>query len=457
MNIEKLAKDIVKEVGGKENVDQLTHCVTRLRFRLNDDSIPDRAAIKSLDGIVGLVEQGGQFQIIIGTQVESVFAAVQSVLGDMENIVNKIEKTQINNPVKLLMGTIAEIFTPILGIMSTCGILLGLLNMMTAFHWLPVESAGYKVLYAIAHSFYFFMPVVLGTATAEKFKVNKYLGMIIGAALIYPTIIASAGTTESFFGIPMTFQNYSSTLFPVIITVYLASRIFKLVDKVTPHQLKLFVPALVSLLISVPVALLIIAPVVTVGGNIVTDLINQLYSFSPILCALALGGPWMILVMLGLHWAIIPIMISNIATVGFDYTLGLLVAGQFAFAASTFAIGFRTKNSNLKALAYSSGFTCLLGVSEPCMYGVLIPQKKAFVTAIVASSLASVFAAVFGTRSYVLGGSGIFSFPSYISPDGIGMGFYGAIFSVIAALILGFVLTYYFGFNKEEESINLNI
>lgn len=451
MNAEKMAKDIIEEVGGKENIVRMVHCVTRLRFTLADDTIPDRDKIKAMDGVAGLVEQGGQFQVIIGSNVDVVFEAAEKLLGKKENaaVEKKDYKIKKTNPVGALMGTVSQIFTPLLGSLTVCGVLLGLINLFTATGLLASDSPVYTILYSIANAFYYFMPILLGASSAERFGLNKYFGMVLGAALIHPNIIAETGTTVSLFGLPLTYQNYTSTVFPVIITVYFASLIHKPLNKVCPSQLKVFLPQLVTAVITIPVALIVIAPVVTVGGNLVSDAINALYSFSPVLCALALGGPWMVLVMFGLHWAVIPIMISNIATLGYDYTLGLLCAGQFAFATAAFAVGVRAKNAKKKELAFSTGVTCLLGVSEPCMYGVLIPEKKAFATAIIASSLASVAAGICGTKSYVLGGSGVFAFPSYISAEGIDRGFIGVIISVILALILGFVMTYFWGVSKE--------
>lgn len=456
MSFEQLAKEIVSAIGGKENIERMTHCVTRLRFVLKDNTLADKEKIKAMDGVAGIAEQGGQFQVIIGGKVREVYSEVEKVVGELNSKTKKTEAKKSGtkndkNPITLLMGTISEIFTPVLGILTACGILLGVTNMITAFNWASDDSTVYTILYAIANSFYYFMPIILGASAAEKFGINKYMGMIIGGAMIHPNIVEKAGTTVTLFHIPITYQNYTSTVFPVIVTVYVAALLFKLIDKHCPSQLKLFFPHIVSLIITIPLSFIVIAPVVTVGGNIAADAISALYSFSPVLCALALGGPWMILVMFGLHWAIIPIMISNIATVGYDYTLGLLCAGQFAFAMSTFAIGVRAKNPKKKELAFSTAVTCLLGVSEPCMYGVLIPEKKGFATAIIASSLASVAAGICGTKSYVLGGSGVFAFPSYISPAGIDRGFIGVIISVILAIVLGFVITYFFGVNKETK------
>ena len=456
MNYKETAEQIVNAVGGRSNISGLTHCVTRLRFVLVDEGKADTELIKSLPGVMGVIRQGGQYQVVIGNEVTNVFDEVAEIT-DIGSAVDGTKEEKSEGSKKGLweriISAISGIFTPLLPVFAACGILKGLLSLCTGTGILNGTEGVYTVLYAIADSIFYFFPVVVGAAAAERFKLNKYVGMIIGAAMMYPSIItaASSGESFSFLGIPMMLFNYSSSIFPAILAVFAASYINKLAKKICPKTIAYFGVPFITISITVILALLIIGPAMLGLSYVLATAMNAVYSFSPVLCALLLGGPWVVLVMLGLHWAFIPIFLLELTSNGSCSMMGLFAANQFAMAGAMFAVALKVgKDANMKNLGITSAITCILGISEPGIYGVLLPLKTPFIMSIIAGSIGAVPAALMGTAVYSFSASGIFGIPGFINPAGIDAGFYGAIISSIAGFVLGFILTYIISKNTKE-------
>lgn len=451
MNYREMAEAILKLVGNEENVLGLTHCVTRLRFNLKDETLVNTEEIKNIKGVMGVVKQGGQYQVIIGKEVANVFAELEQMVGNLGAKKSELSDKKMSLWDKFT-STVSGIFTPILGVLAACGILKGLLTAATVFGVMAPDSGVYTVLYAIGDSIYYFMPILLGGAAAERFGINKYLGMIVGGSMIYPSIISAAEIEGfTFLHIPMGIQNYTSTVFPAIIAVYAASVLYKQLKKICPKVIQFFAVPLLTLIIIVPLSLLIIGPVISKVSELLLVVMNAAYNLSPLVCGLLLGGPWLVLVMFGLHWAFIPLFIVEFMSVGSVSMMGLLGANQFAAAGAMFAVAAKVKNDpDLKGMGISTGITCLLGISEPGIYGVLLPRKKPFITTIIAGSLGAIPAALMGAKVYAVGASGLFAIPAGINPAGIDMGFYGSILAIVLGFVLGFILTYFFGVDKEE-------
>lgn len=459
MDHKKVADNILNAVGGKGNVVSLTHCITRLRFRLKDFSVPKKAEVESLEGVISVVEQGGQYQVVIGNQVEPVYKEVEKLLDSQ--VKSTEETTEFNEEKVGLFGRftsmISGIFTPLLGILVTAGLIKGLIAILTVSGVLTTTMNTYIVLNALGDAFMYFFPIFIGSSTAKYFKMNSNIGMLIGAIMVYPTIIAAAGSGDpfSFLGIPMNLMNYSSTVFPVIVAVWLASLIEKRLQKIIPQGLKYFLVPFIVVLLILPITFFVVGPVITQASNIVADLSFAIYNFNPVLAGLIIGGPWILIVMFGLHWAFIPIFINNMATVGFDSLMGLLAANQFAMAAAAIAIGLRVKSKTEKSLGFSTGGTALLGVSEPALYGILLPRKTPLIMAIIGGSVGGAFGGLMGTKMYTFAPSGVFGFTGAINPSGIELGFYGAIVQTLVGFVLAFVLTYFWGYKtKSKDNAN---
>lgn len=448
MDIKKVAADILEHVGGKENVISVVHCMTRLRFSLKDDSKANREVIKRTEGVISIVEQGGQFQVVIGNKVSKVYEELTPMLdnhaasGEIDIDERRGEKKK-EKLFDVFSRTISGIFTPALGLMTACGVLKGILAICTASGAVQNTDSTYLFLYAIADVIFYFFPVILGASAAKQFGMNQYIGMGIGAIMIYPSFIAAAtdGSINSLFGIPMTVSNYTSTVFPAIIAVYVASKLEGILKKVIPGIIAFFAVPLIVLLVTIPLTFWIVGPATLFLSNILSKVVLAIYNFSPVLGGLVLGGPWILIVMFGLHWAFIPIFINNIAMNGMEPILGLLAANQFAMAGSVFAVAILLKNKIKKSGASTAGLTCLLGISEPTIYGYLLPLKTPMIISVIAGSLGGAVAGMFQSTQYSFGGSGLLGLPCFVNPVGLDGGFYGVILSDIVGFSVAFVLT----------------
>ncbi len=439
MKYEKLAKDIIANVGGKENVNSLTHCVTRLRFKLKDESKANTEVLKNMEGVVTVVKSGGQYQVVIGNHVPDVYADV-ALIGGFGN--SSEEETQEKlSPLNAFIDIISGVFQPILGVLCATGMIKGLNAILIATKLLEDTSSTYMVLNAIGDCLFYFFPIFLGFTAAKKFKLNQFLGMAIGASLVYPSIIGVAGQTIKFLGIPMVMpmSGYSSTVIPIILAVYVASKVEKLFKKIIPDVVKAFLVPFFTLLIVVPVTFMAIGPVATWASNLLGDVTLSIYNFSPVVAGLFLGGFWQVFVMFGLHWGLVPIAMNNLAVLGGDPVLATTVAVCFAQTGVVMAIMAKTKDKKLKSLCIPSVISGFFGVTEPAIYGITLPRKKPFVLSCVVGAVTGGIVGLFKSIGYSVGGLGVFALPSYINPAGIDKGFYGMALAMLAGLVLGFI------------------
>lgn len=449
MDNKKLANEVLEKVGGKENVANVIHCMTRLRFTLRDDKKADREAIKKMNGVISLIEQGGQFQVVIGNSVAKVYDELVPMLGT--EVASNNDSSQEKDSVKkketlfdIFSRTISGIFTPTLGVLSACGVLQGILAVCIVSGWLTKTDSTYLLLYGISNVIFYFFPIFLGASAAVQFGMKQYLGMAVGACLIYPTFILAAadGTINSLFSIPLKLSNYTSTVFPVIIAVYLGSKLEKLLKKIMPEVISFFAVPLLVLLFIVPLTFWIVGPVTILLSSFLSKVVLGAYSFNPVIAGLLIGGPWIVLVMFGLHWAFIPIFINNLVTLQQEPVMGLLAANQMAMAGAVLAAAVLLKNKTKKSGAVTAGVTCILGISEPTLYGYLIPLKTPMIASIIAGSIGGALSGLFGTTKYAMGGSGVIAIPTYLNPEGLDAGFYGLLLSMAVGLIIGFILTF---------------
>ncbi|MDD9149989.1 MULTISPECIES: beta-glucoside-specific PTS transporter subunit IIABC [unclassified Sporolactobacillus] len=448
MDDQKLANKILEDVGGKQNVRSLIHCVTRLRFRLKDKSKAKTDEIKNLDGVMTVVQSGGQYQVVIGDNVTNIFdkitphldtAAVeaeQSTESDQPK-----EKTSFfNSAVQLL----SSLFTPILGPLAAAGILKGFLVLLTLTHALTEKSGTYMILYATADALFYFLPVLLGFSAAKVFKTNQYMGAIVGCALVYPTMVAAynAGTHLTFLGIPVVLMSYAQTLIPIIAAVYFLSVVDKILNRIVPKALKLIFVPLLSLVIVVPVAYLVVGPVTSILSQWLADAVLAIYGVFPALAGFLLAGIWQGAVLLGLHWAFIPIFLNNIATKGFDPINAMLYCTVFGQVGAALAMFIKAKDRKFKELSLTAVISGFLGITEPIIYGVTIPHKKSFVMASIGSAFGGAIAGWAGAKMY--GGfatGGVFGIPMFINKSGINSEFIGFVLSLVIAFSVALVLT----------------
>ena len=472
---ENLAKEIVKNIGGKDNVSSLTHCITRLRFKLKDESKANDDVIKNMDGVVTVMKSGGQYQVVIGNHVPDVYADVMPLLnlGDTDSQEKDDKK---GNLLDRFVDTISGIFQPILGIMAACGMVKGLNTLFVALGLYTADCGGYMVINAVGDAMFTFLPLFLGFTAAKKFGLKPMVGLAIGAIMCYPAIQAStisAGTEPlytmfegtmfaspvyiEFFGIPVISMDYTSTVIPVIFVTYFASICERFFSKFIPDLVKFFFVPMLTLIVALPVGFLLIGPVATFGSTIISETVLSIRDFSPMIAGAVVGLTWQILVIFGLHWGFIPVYINNIVTLGYDNVIMPFFACTFATSAVVAAIFFKTKDKNLKEMCIPNFISGIFGVTEPAIYGILLPLKKPFIISCIAGGIGGGFYGLFNFKKFMMGGIGIFEFPAMIEPDGSMGNLIVAVTGVIITMIIAFVMTMviYKDDKKEEKTENV--
>lgn len=470
MKYEQLAEDIVENVGGKDNIRRVVHCVTRLRFTLKEEGKANTDVLKEMGGIVTVMKSGGQYQVVIGNHVPDVYKAVLAVSGIQgQASVEEDGPTEKKGLLNGFIDIVSSIFMPALGILAATGMIKGFNALFIAAGWLEDTSGTYQILNAVGDSLFYFFPIFLGYTAMTKFGGNKFIGMAIGAALVYPslsTLTAGeplytlfAGTMfESpvyitFLGIPVILMSYASSVIPIILATYFGSKIEKGFKKIIPDVVKLFLVPFSTLLVIVPLTFIVIGPIATWAGQLLGQATTSLYDLSPLIAGIILGGLWQVIVMFGLHWGIIPLAINNLMTLGTDPILAIVFAASFAQIGAVLAVWKKTKDQKLKTLSIPAFISGIFGVTEPAIYGVTLPLKKPFIMSCIAAAGGGAILGVTGAQGFILGGLGIFQIPAFISPDlGITAGFWGAMIAMVVAFILGFVLTYLFGMSKGKKT-----
>lgn len=466
MKYEQLAKDIIENVGGKENVISVVHCITRLRFQLKDEGKANTEVLKNMDDVVTVMKSGGQYQVVIGNHVPDVYKAVVAV-GGFEAAkpegadAGEKDKNLFNRFIDIISG----IFTPILGVLAATGMIKGFAALFVSIGWISDKSGTYQILYAIGDSLFYFFPIFLGYTASKKFGGNTFIGMAIGAALVYPTLanltsgkalytLFSGTMFESpvyitFLGIPVILMSYSSSVIPIILAAYFGAKVENWFKKVIPDVVKTFLVPFCTLLVVVPLTFLVIGSIATWAGKLLGQGTVAIYDLSPIIAGLLLGGFWQVFVIFGLHWGLVSIAINNMSTMGVDPILAMAFAPSFAQIGAVLAVMVKTKQQKLKTLSVPAFISGVFGVTEPAIYGVTLPPKKPFIISCIAAAIGGAITGVFDSKMYMLGGLGIFGIPSFISPtEGITLGLWGMIIAITVAFILGFILTFLFGFSK---------
>lgn len=418
-----LARIILQNVGGKENIIGLTHCVTRLRFTLKDNSKANTEILKEADGIVTASQRGGQYIVVIGNHVPAVFDSVVSV-GHLENLAVKDDKDKASEAPKgsknifsAFVEIITGVFSPLLGVLCACGILKGVLALCTATGWLGDTSGTYNILYSLADAAFYFLPVILGYAAARKFKLPEMEGIIIGLAMVYPNMVATGGVNISnLFGIPViapSTGDYTGTVLPVICAVAFAAWFERLYKKYIPDTIKMFTVPLITCFITVCLTFWIIGPVTSVVSEGVGAFFNAVNDFNPILTGLLVGFFWQILVMFGLHWALVPIALSNM-TLGGDVILTAVLGTTFAQTGACLGIAIKTKDKKIRSLCPPAVISGIAGVTEPAIYGITLPKKAPFLRTCAVAGIAGAVLCAMGIKDYHMADMGVFSYTMFI-------------------------------------------
>lgn len=464
-----LANEIVKNVGGKDNVAGLVHCITRLRFTLRDEGIAKDEVLKAMEGVVTVMKSGGQYQVVIGNHVPEVFEDVMELL-DLKAGEAAPEEKKPGKFLDRAIDIVSGIFQPILGIMAACGMLKGLNTLLVTLGLYSADCGGYLIINAAGDALFTFLPLFLGYTAAKKFNLKPMLGLAIGAAMCYPGIQAgtlSAGAEPlyhilngtmfsspvyiNFFGIPVISVDYTGTVIPVILAVWFASKCEKLFSKYIPDLVKFFFVPMLTLLVTLPVSVIFLGPVATFGSTLISEFTLAIRGFSPMLAGGIVGLTWQILVIFGMHWGFIPVYINNVMTLGYDNVMMPFFACTFATSAVVLAIFFKTKDKKLKEMAIPNFISGIFGVTEPAIYGILLPLKKPFIISCIAGGIGGAFYGHFNFRKFILGGMGIFELPNMMNPDGTMGNILVAFAGIAISMIVGFLLTMIF---YKEKAVN---
>lgn len=437
-----LAEDILKHVGGKENVNSLKHCVTRLRFDLKDESKADDDYLKNRDGVVTVVKAGGQYQVVIGNHVPDVYAEVLQVGGLPAGGSLDLDEGDApkGNLFDRFVSLVSSIFQPFLGPLAAAGIIKGIVAIMAACGLSAATSPMYVIFNAAGDGFFQFLPILIALTSARRFKVNEFTAIAIAAALVYPdiatlvTALQKAGQGHVLGVIPFALPagGYLSTVMPSILAVWVASYIQKFFTKITPDVIKVFVVPFFTLLITVPLTFLVVGPVANTFSDGLTSLFQAIMNFSPIVFGLILGILWQVLVMFGMHWALVPLAILDVATNGSSTILSAAILPCFTQTGVLGAIMLKTKEEKVRTISMPAFISSIFGVTEPAIYGVTLPMKTPFYISCGVSGLMGAAMMALDIKTYSIGGLGVFVFPSLIGPD-------GNLSKVIIAIIIAIV------------------
>lgn len=450
---EKLAQQIIIFVGGQKNINNVWHCMTRLRFNLQDDSKIQYDKLNNLSAVVGTKYQNKELQVVIGTDVSSYYEAIATQLG----LDNSSDEKAVDNKnarkgfISLFMDTVSGVFGPIVPAIAGAGMIKGLMSGLVALNVISDKTDTFIVLNMIASGVFTFLPFFVADSAAKIFKTNRYLAVAIAAAMQFPTMVdaATKGAIKQFtlFGfIPIPVFNYGGTVIPIIFSVFALKYVYRYVDKYMPQALRTVFSPTVSLFATGIIALGLIGPISIYLGDGLATSVNSLFKISPILAGVVLGAIRPAAIFTGLHHAFTPIALQNFANLGYDRLMPTMFMANLAITGATAAVYFKVKSKSEKSVVASSAISGLLGITEPALFGVLSKYKKAFIAATIGSGLASAFITFFGVRIYGYILSSIFSLPAYI-----GKYFVFAILGIIIALSSSFMIAYMIIPNEKED------
>ncbi|MEQ9926718.1 MULTISPECIES: beta-glucoside-specific PTS transporter subunit IIABC [Pectobacterium] len=450
MNYQKLGVDILALSGGKQNVSKLTHCATRLRFEFNDSDAVQADAIAKLPGVISVVDRGGQFQVVIGNDVQITYRAILNEIGEMDGqrTANSKEPQKKGGIFSQIISVISTTFTPVIPAITGAGMIKALLAILKLTGLISADSTTYRLLDTISDAAFFFLPVLLAYGASIKFACNPILAMTIAGALLHPNLaqLLASGGPISFIGIPVRLADYAGSVLPIILTVWIMSYIEQFAEKISPSMIKFFTKPMIVLLFTAPLALVVIGPFGIFLNDLVASGAAIIDGKASWLIPMLMGGLQPFLVITGTAWAMTPIATSQLTRNGFEMINGPgMLASNIAQGAATLCVALKTKNKNLKQLASSAGFTALLGITEPSLYGVTLKLKKPLIAAMIGGGCAGIYAGLAGLVRYAFVSPGLAALPAFIGENP--MNIVHALITCAIAIVVTFALTWIMGFD----------
>lgn len=459
------AKKIIEYVGGEENIADLIHCVTRLRFYLKDETKVDTTAMEQLDEVMGVVTAAGQYQVIIGPAVNNVYDAIKSNLSILKSGENKVADTPINlenqttserikSSFNQLLGVITGSMTPIISILAASGIMKGLLALVTGINLVSDASNFYLIVSAMADSVFYFLPILIGFTAADRLGGNKILTAVIGGIIAYPSILEAADkglVILSIGSFDFPYVSYSYSIFPMILAAWFVKKIEPWLKKKVPIFLQAIFNPIIIIGIVISITFLITGPVITWLSFALADGLQNLLSWNASIFGALIAGFYQLLVIFGLHWGIIPIYINDFATLGYSYLSAIVSVTLIGQGGAALAVAVKTKRAKLKEIGYAAAFSAFSGITEPAIYGITLRYRRPFLCACIGSAVGGFLSGLLHVNMWSIIGS-IIGLPSFIDPDlGVTSNFWFAVLAGAATLIVSFVLTYFWGYNDSME------
>ena len=470
------AREIVQAVGGADNVKNVMHCFTRLRFTLNDDSIPNDDEVNNIKGVIDVTRANNQYQIVIGQTVEDVYDELIKLLGPEyagqgepapatpAPAANQSLGGKIKNGFFQLIGVITGSMMPVIGLLAASGMLKGILNILTNFCHMSTASPTYTIINAMGDASFYFLPLIVGFTAAQRLGSNPVVVSIIGGFLIYPDLVkiyasgkfsyylAGVGINANFFGIPIHIPQYTYSIFPMIFAAWMAAKIEPWIKKWMPVTLRQIFTPLVEIFLVGMTVLIIVGPVISFISTGIAKVLQWLLTVNTALSGLIIGGLYQILVIFGLHWAVVPIIANDIAATGHSILNGIVSVTMIAQGAGALAVWFKTKhNPDLKGLSLSAAISAAVGITEPAMYGVNLKYGRVFMTSSLGAAIGGLVNGLLKVDMYGFTGS-LIGFPSFVPKAGQGnpnnlLNFWIA---SIVTIVAAFALTYFFGYKEND-------
>ena len=442
MDFEKLAETLVSLVGGAGNISNLTHCATRLRFTLKDESKAQEEQIKKTKGVLGVAKSGGQFQIIIGQRVPEAYKAIEKHLGGAVGGADEEGPKEKKKISEVIFDFVASIFTPILPAIIGAGLIKSFLSLAVLLG-MDAEGSTYLFINVLGDAPLYFLPLLLAVTCSKKLNTNTFLNVALAGALVHPNYTALLTDAfnihfSSVFGIPVTLATYSSTVIPVILMSISLKYIDGFLDKVIPKIVKFFFKPVLTLLIAGLLTFIVLGPIGFVVGVGISTALNTLSTHVGWLVPVIIGGVFPLMVTTGMHYGIVPFMLQSIAAVGYEQICcpGNLPS-NIAQGAASLAVGFRTKKSELKQLALTSGVTALLGTTEPALFGVTLRYKKVLSCVMIGGAVGGLYAGIKGVKCFSFCSPGLLALVAFIGPDG-----FTNIINACISMVIAFIVTF---------------
>ena len=483
------ARDIIAGIGGADNVKSVIHCITRVRFYLKDESLADDEAVSGTDGVIDVAKAGGQYQVVIGAEVGDVYDAIVAQLpglggGEVDSEAEAAPRPTtavgwIKFGFSSLIGVITGSMIPVIGVLAASGILKGLLALLVQFKVVADSSDTYQIISAMADSMFYFLPIIIGFTAARRLGSDPIVVAIIGGVLAYPSlahmanpdyivkadnpagyespyhVVAQLGNTifnTDFFGIPVSLPQtnaYAYSIFPIIVAAWLAARIEPYLKKWIPAVVRSIFAPLLEIFIVSTLVLVVFGPIVMFISGAIASGVNAILGFNHALAGLIIGGFYQCLVIFGLHWAVIPIISSELANPGYSHLNAIVSATMIAQGGGALAVWLKVRDARIKRMAAPATISAFCGVTEPAMYGLNLKYGRIFITASIGGAVGGLLTGLLNVNMWGFTG-GFVGFPSFVNPKGMDASFAGFWIAGVAALLVSFLCTYFFGFKQAD-------